>query len=77
MRVPHPNLTLPYIQLYANYKQGTGEDFSKATQPGSFAFQVRTIMPRHLLLSLPLLRLHALKLYAADVDSVRIGEVQV
>ncbi|CAD6584497.1 MAG: hypothetical protein ASARMPREDX12_001674 [Alectoria sarmentosa] len=25
--------------LYANYKQGTGEDFSKATQPGTFAFQ--------------------------------------
>lgn len=27
-------------QLYANFKQGTGEDFSKATQPGTFAFQV-------------------------------------
>lgn len=27
------------LELYANYKQGTGEDFSKATQPGSFAFQ--------------------------------------
>ena len=31
------------IQLYANYKQGTGEDFSKATQPGTFAFQVRVL----------------------------------
>ncbi len=31
-----------HIQLYANYKQGTGEDFSKATQPGTFAFQVRS-----------------------------------
>ncbi|KAF6240858.1 hypothetical protein HO173_000650 [Letharia columbiana] len=27
------------LELYANYKQGTGEDFSKATQPGTFAFQ--------------------------------------
>ncbi|CAF9936884.1 hypothetical protein IMSHALPRED_010940 [Imshaugia aleurites] len=27
------------LELYANYKQGTGEDFSKATQPGTFNFQ--------------------------------------
>ena len=32
------------IQLYANYKQGTGEDFSKATQPGTFAFQVHATL---------------------------------
>lgn len=33
-------IDLAMFQLYANYKQGTGEDFSKATQPGTFAFQV-------------------------------------
>ncbi|KAK4692263.1 hypothetical protein P7C71_g4907, partial [Lecanoromycetidae sp. Uapishka_2] len=27
------------LELYANYKQGMGEDFSKATQPGTFDFQ--------------------------------------
>lgn len=31
----------PVIQLYANYKQGMGEDFSKATPAGTFDFQVR------------------------------------
>lgn len=28
------------LQLYANYKQGMGEDFSKATPAGTFDFQV-------------------------------------
>lgn len=44
--VLYADLILPYVQLYAHYKQGTGEDFSKATQPGTFAFQVRpTVLP--------------------------------
>ncbi len=35
----------PVIQLYANYKQGMGEDFSKATPAGTFDFQVRDNPP--------------------------------
>ncbi|CAF9927505.1 MAG: hypothetical protein ALECFALPRED_003725 [Alectoria fallacina] len=36
---PNNDELLEACALYANYKQGTGEDFSKATQPGTFQFQ--------------------------------------
>ena len=42
-------LIIGCLQLYANFKQGSGEDFSKATQPGTFAFEVRAFDPIPLL----------------------------